>query len=139
MVCRRLVLPPTCTKVIPSTTWTSRAKQLFTLPTKKKGKGGKGKAGKAAKAKEEQSDESVSVADDHQAPKGKQEEGEVDEEQQQVSQQASSQGNDSAMSSSRQQLCRIVKLKMHCLCQMSLLQLGTQPMFCPSGIKRLDV
>ena len=49
-VCRRRVLPPTCTKLYPSASWTSRAKSLFTLPKKKKGKGSKGKA--AAKAPE---------------------------------------------------------------------------------------
>ncbi len=39
------MLPPTCTRLIPSASWTSRAKSLFTLPTKKKGKGSKGKGG----------------------------------------------------------------------------------------------
>lgn len=69
MVCRRLVLPPTCTRLVPSESWTSRAKSLFTLPTKKKGKGGKGKgAAKAAGAKGQESEGAASTGDGSQEP-----------------------------------------------------------------------
>ena len=79
--CRRLVLPPTCTKVVPSATWTSRAKQLFTLPTKKKGKSSKGKAAKAAASHGQQTDESESGVESHPVADDKQEEDKVDEQQ----------------------------------------------------------
>ncbi|KAL0033148.1 hypothetical protein WJX79_005638 [Trebouxia sp. C0005] len=66
---KRLVLPPTCTRLVPSESWTSRAKSLFTLPTKKKGKGGKGKgAAKAAGAKGQESEGAASTGDGSQEP-----------------------------------------------------------------------
>lgn len=80
------MLPPTCTRVVPSASWTSRAKQLFTLPTKKKGKSSKAKAGQAGAASGQESDASVSGVEDHQhAGEGKHEE--VKSEEQQVSRQ----------------------------------------------------
>lgn len=79
------MLPPTCTRVVPSASWTSRAKQLFTLPTKKKGKSSKAKAGKAGATSGQESDASVSGVEEQQAGEGKQEE--VKSEEQQVSRQ----------------------------------------------------
>ncbi|KAL0025763.1 hypothetical protein WJX77_009943 [Trebouxia sp. C0004] len=82
---KRLVLPPTCTRLVPSESWTSRAKSLFTLPTKKKGKGGKGKgAPKAAGVKGQESVGAASTADSSQEPDDGHEEGAES----QVSQQA---------------------------------------------------
>ncbi len=84
MVCRRLVLPPTCTRLVPSESWTSRAKSLFTLPTKKKGKGGKGKgAAKAAGTKGQESEGAASTADSSQEP----DDGQKEDAESQVSQQ----------------------------------------------------
>ena len=79
MQCRRLVLPPTCTRVVPSASWTSRAKQLFTLPTKQKGKSSKAKAAKAAAATGQESDASVSGVEDYHAGEAKPEEGKSEE------------------------------------------------------------
>ena len=79
------MLPPTCTRVVPSASWTSRAKQLFTLPTKKKGKSSKAKTAKAAAATGQESDTSVSGVEDHHAGDSKSQEGRSDE--QQLSQQ----------------------------------------------------
>ena len=68
------MLPPTCTKLIPSASgnWTSRAKSLFTLPTKK-GKAGKGKGGARATAasKGKGAEGEVSTADSSQADQGR--------------------------------------------------------------------
>lgn len=75
------MLPPTCTRVVPSASWTSRAKQLFTLPTKKKGKSSKAKAAKTAAATGLESDASASGMEDHSAGEGKAEEEKSDEQQ----------------------------------------------------------
>lgn len=83
-MCRRLVLPPTCTRLVPSESWTSRAKSLFTLPTKKKGKGGKGKgAAKGAGTKGQESEGAASTADSSQEP----DDGQKEDKETQVSQQ----------------------------------------------------
>ena len=79
--CRRLVLPPTCTRVVPSASWTSRAKQLFTLPSKKKGKSSKAKAAKGAAATGQESNASVAGAEEHHAGEAKPEEGKSEEQQ----------------------------------------------------------
>lgn len=71
--------------MVPSASWTSRAKQLFTLPTTKKGKSSKAKSAKAAAATGQESDTSVSGLEDHRAGEAKPEEGKSDE--QQLSQQ----------------------------------------------------
>ncbi|DBB13812.1 TPA: hypothetical protein ACH3X3_000808 [Trebouxia sp. C0006] len=82
---KRLVLPPTCTRLVPSESWTSRAKSLFTLPTKKKGKGGKGKgAAKGAGTKGQESEGAASTADSSQEP----DDGQKEDAESQVSQQA---------------------------------------------------
>ncbi|KAL3148265.1 hypothetical protein ABBQ38_013732 [Trebouxia sp. C0009 RCD-2024] len=83
---KRLVLPPTCTRAVPSASWTSRAKQLFTLPTKKKGKSGKAKAAREAATTSQESDASASGVEDPPVPEGKPEEAKAEE--QQVSRQA---------------------------------------------------
>lgn len=62
------MLPPTCTRLIPSASWTSRAKSLFTLPKTKKSKGSKGGKGtggaKAAGAKQEDDNAAAASAGD---------------------------------------------------------------------------
>lgn len=87
MTCRRLVLPPTCTKLVPSAkseAWTSRAKSLFTLPTKSQHKGAKGKgSGKARGAKGHKTEGSASATDTAEADDGK-EDSESDQLSQQV-------------------------------------------------------
>lgn len=75
------MLPPTCTWVVPSASWTSRAKQLFTLPTKKKGKSSKVKAAKEAAVAGQESDASVSGVEDTPVPEGRPEEAKVEEQQ----------------------------------------------------------